>query len=272
MYHKDYFQIPGEYTEGGGGGGGGNSVDLTPYALKAEAATDHNHDTQYAAKVHTHAGYVTPSELKTTLTLYSLDNHDHDNRYSQLPHNHDGRYSLANHRHDGIYTKPADLTNALVPYAKLTDIPGKYRDVVHLPNTDTIYMIPAHMDKLLIWHGTGPCYFWLYEPTNPRAGDPQSVWDAFFGPASFDKWEVEIFNKHAYELTIYPPPYQAGSSGVMWPSSQVTVPMYGWVRIKMYLRNVGPDQNNPQQYAEWLVTFSNEPLPPIAKSSKTVVV
>lgn len=31
------------------------TVDLTPYALKADAATDHNHDGAYAAKSHTHA-------------------------------------------------------------------------------------------------------------------------------------------------------------------------------------------------------------------------
>ena len=63
------------------------SVEVTPSLIGA-AASDHNHDSDYASASHNHDGD------------YAAANHNHDSSYAAATHNHDSSYAAANHTHD----------------------------------------------------------------------------------------------------------------------------------------------------------------------------
>lgn len=71
--------------------------EITNSALKTlvdgKAASNHHHDTAYAAKNHNHDDrYYTETEINTILNGKADSNHNHDTAYAANNHNHDDRY------------------------------------------------------------------------------------------------------------------------------------------------------------------------------------
>ena len=64
-----------------------SNIDGLQSALDGKAASNHNHDSDYAAINHNHD------------TTYAGVNHNHDSDYAAINHNHDSDYAAANHTH-----------------------------------------------------------------------------------------------------------------------------------------------------------------------------
>ena len=65
--------------------------------LSNKSDKDHNHDGDYADKIHSHEEYALNDH---THEGFALEEHNHDERYSDKAHNHDDNYALKIHEHD----------------------------------------------------------------------------------------------------------------------------------------------------------------------------
>ena len=74
------------------------------------AASDHNHDNVYAAKNHTHTGYAASDHNHDS--IYAAKNHTHTG-YAASDHNHDNAYAAKNHTHDNYLPLAAGSSKAL---------------------------------------------------------------------------------------------------------------------------------------------------------------
>lgn len=103
---------------------------------KIFAAINHNHDTVYAAKTHTHSyaatnhNHDTVYAAKTHSHDYAAANHNHDTAYAAKTHSHD--YAAANHSHN--YAGSSSAGGAASSAAKLNTNAGSATNPVYFAN------------------------------------------------------------------------------------------------------------------------------------------
>ena len=240
MYETNFFGAPAEF------------------ALKSEAATDHNHDSQYA-KIGDVAGAV-------DLTPYALianasTDHDHDTVYAKIEDIPDAvdltAYALVDHaatdhNHDGVY---AELYR-----------PVFFQTVETLElTTETL------LGKLLLWNPTANATLTIsHTPALDLTTATQIEVDEFTSDESYLPFEVEVYNMSAFTITVVPPEETPGTTVTTHSRfGYQIISAGGSATIKMVRRTTTVNGNRHDQTLEYLIVGSLEAPEPPPEPPKT---
>lgn len=155
------------WKEGGGWDALGGFVDTSSFAVKADAATDHNHDGTYAKIVHSH-DISAVQQLQESLDGKSNTGHTHlVSGVIGLQAELDAK-SDTDHNHDGTYIKTSGetvvATRNFSIKAAYTDSTASYRtgNVIGLNNNSIEVGGNANCDFVVLKPGN--CVFSIYGP------------------------------------------------------------------------------------------------------------
>lgn len=256
----------------------GPSLDLTPYALIANAFTDHNHNTVYASLYHRHDDdyyTTTDSDFIYARKVDAAVDHNHDATYAPLLHYHDSRYAQLVHGHDTVY---ANINhNHDSQYANINhDHNNNYASIDH--NHDSQYAVktrPIHRwtsgslglginsglkNALVIYSNNTTGIFTLTQPLLIPTDGYDPDWYANY--INVTAWDIEIFNNspNNSDVEIHGPPtpfFRNDLTFVISHTLPFIVPSNRMVTIRQIQRVVtGTSQADLLQYVEYIMFLS----------------